>query len=60
VNSQEQHEPHEADVLEHAKYMRDSVLPPMADVRSACDRLERLVADDLWALPRYSEMLFIK
>src|SRR4051812_2815824 len=60
ANSQEQHEPHEDDVLEHATYMRDSVLPAMADVRAACDRLERMVADDLWALPRYSEMLFIK
>ncbi|HEX4720536.1 MAG TPA: glutamine synthetase III [Thermoleophilaceae bacterium] len=60
VNSQESHEPHEADVLEHAKYMRDSVLPAMADVRAVCDRLERIVADDLWPLPRYSEMLFIK
>jgi glutamine synthetase len=60
VNSQESHEPHEDDVLEHAKYMRDSVLPAMADVRAATDRLERIVADDLWPLPRYSEMLFIK
>jgi len=40
--------------------MRDSVLPAMADVRAACDLLERMVADDLWPLPRYSEMLFIK
>jgi glutamine synthetase len=24
------------------------------------DRLERVVADDLWPLPKYSEMLFIK
>jgi glutamine synthetase len=60
VNSQESHEPHEHEVLEHATYMRDSVLPAMTDVRAACDRLERMVADDLWALPRYSEMLFIK
>ncbi|MFL5840757.1 MAG: glutamine synthetase III, partial [Thermoleophilaceae bacterium] len=60
VNSQESHEPHEGDVLEHAKYMRDSVLPAMAAVRGASDRLERMVADDLWPLPRYSEMLFIK
>jgi glutamine synthetase len=29
-------------------------------VRAACDRLERMVADDLWPLPRYGEMLFIK
>jgi glutamine synthetase len=61
VNSKESHEPHEEKgALEWATYMRDSVLPAMADVRSACDTLERMVADDLWPLPRYSEMLFIK
>jgi glutamine synthetase len=32
----------------------------MADVREVADRLERLVADDLWPLPKYSEVLFIK
>jgi glutamine synthetase len=32
----------------------------MDDVRDAADRLEKLVADDLWPLPKYSEMLFIK
>jgi glutamine synthetase len=61
VNSKESHEPHEEKgALEWATYMRDSVLPAMAAVRDAADRLERLVADDLWPLPRYSEMLFIK
>ncbi len=30
------------------------------DVREVADRLERIVADDLWPLPKYSEMLFIK
>jgi glutamine synthetase len=60
VNSEESHAPTEGDVLEHAKYMRDSVLPAMAAVRAASDKLERMVADDLWPLPRYSEMLFIK
>jgi glutamine synthetase len=43
-----------------ARYMRDKVIPAMADVREVADRLERLVADDLWPLPKYSEMLFIK
>jgi glutamine synthetase len=43
-----------------AIYMRDSVITAMADVRDVADRLERLVADDLWPLPKYSEMLFIK
>jgi glutamine synthetase len=61
VNSKESHEPHEEKgALEWATYMRDSVLPAMADARAASDQLERMVADDLWPLPRYSEMLFIK
>jgi glutamine synthetase len=44
----------------HAEFMRDSVVPAMDDVRSAADRLEKVVADDLWPLPKYSEILFIK
>jgi glutamine synthetase len=43
-----------------AKYMRDTVIPAMEDVREVADRLEKVVADDLWPLPKYSEMLFIK
>jgi glutamine synthetase len=43
-----------------AVYMRDTVIPAMEDVRDVSDRLEKLVADDLWPLPKYSEMLFIK
>jgi glutamine synthetase len=43
-----------------AVYMRDAVIPAMEDVRDVADRLEKLVADDLWPLPKYSEMLFIK
>jgi glutamine synthetase len=46
--------------LQHALYMRDEVLPAMDGVRAIADRLERIVADDLWPLPKYSEMLFIK
>jgi glutamine synthetase len=46
--------------LTHAKYMRDKVIPAMDAVRAISDRLERIVADDLWPLPKYSEMLFIK
>ena len=36
-----------------------TLLPAMADVRAAADALEELVADDLWPLPTYQEMLFI-
>ena len=43
-----------------AAYMHDRVIPAMDDVRDVADRLEKLVADDLWPLPKYSEMLFIK
>jgi glutamine synthetase len=46
--------------LTHAKYMRDRVIPAMDATRAIADQLERIVADDLWPLPKYSEMLFIK
>jgi len=46
--------------LEHALYMRDTVLPAMEQVREVADELEGIVADDLWPLPKYSEILFIK
>jgi glutamine synthetase len=55
----EENQPH-GDVLEHAVYMRDTVVPAMESAREIADRLEKLVADDLWPLPKYSEMLFIK
>ncbi|MDQ6811189.1 MAG: glutamine synthetase III, partial [Actinomycetota bacterium] len=43
-----------------AAYVHDVVVPAMDDVREVADRLEGLVADSLWPLPKYSEMLFIK
>jgi len=46
--------------LEWATYMRDVVIPAMGNVREVSDHLERIVADDLWPLPKYAEMLFIK
>jgi glutamine synthetase len=54
-----ENQPHD-DVLEHARYMHDAVLPAMDAVRVAADKLEKVVADDLWPLPKYSEILFIK
>jgi glutamine synthetase len=50
----------DGDTLAHAKYARDTIIPAMNAVRSAGDKLECLVADDLWPLPTYQEMLFIK
>src|SRR3954464_9381765 len=46
--------------LEMAIYARDKQLAAMDSVRDAADKLERVVADDLWPLPKYEEMLFIK
>ena len=44
----------------HAQRARDVIVPAMVAVRTAGDALEVLVADDLWPLPTYQEMLFIK
>jgi glutamine synthetase len=55
----EENQPHD-DVLEHAKYMLNTVIPAMGAVRDAADKLEKTVADDLWPLPKYAEILFIK
>ncbi len=45
--------------LEHAQHAQSALLPAMAAVRTAADKLEGIVADDLWPLPTYQEMLFI-
>ena len=37
----------------------EALLPAMAAVRAAADALEGVVADDLWPLPTYQEMLYI-
>jgi glutamine synthetase len=55
----EENQPHD-DLLKHAEYMRDTTIPAMGSVRAAADKLEKVVADDLWPLPKYSEILFVK
>ncbi|MCA9875211.1 MAG: hypothetical protein KC441_16185, partial [Anaerolineales bacterium] len=52
---------HEADsVMLAAEYACSTLVPQMSLVREYADKLEGLVADDLWPLPTYQEMLFIK
>jgi glutamine synthetase len=46
--------------LELATYVRDNQIPALERVRAAADSLERVVADDLWPLPKYSEILFVR
>jgi len=43
----------------HAEHCQKGLLPAMDSIRAAADSLEALVADDLWPLPTYQEMLFI-
>ena len=55
----EARERHVHGLAAEAKHYCDDVLPAMLEVRKAADALEAIVADDLWPLPTYEEMLFI-
>src|SRR6202034_4119679 len=43
--------------LDEATHAQTALLPAMEAVRTAADTLESVVADDLWPLPTYQEML---
>jgi glutamine synthetase len=45
---------------EHMQYLSQTIRPLMDGVREYADALEGEVADDLWPLPTYQEMLFVK
>ena len=47
-------------VKAEADYKTTKTLPAMLAVREIADEMEGMVADDLWPLPSYQEMLFIK
>jgi glutamine synthetase len=49
-----------ASAEKHAKYMRDKIVPAMAKLREVGDELEVLTPHELWPLPTYREMLFVK
>jgi len=59
-NLRDVNEEHPEGTEVEAVYMRDSVLTAMAEVRECADALERIVADDMWPLPKYAEILFVK
>ncbi len=48
------------DYASKAVHMREKIIPAMARVREAADRLERLIPEDLRPFPSYREMLFVK
>jgi glutamine synthetase len=45
--------------LDEAMHAQHELLPAMEAVRTAADALEAVVADDLWPLPTYQEMLYV-
>jgi glutamine synthetase len=51
---------HAPSAEKHARYMRDTVVPAMAALRETGDQIELVVPHELWPLPTYREMLFIK
>jgi glutamine synthetase len=44
----------------HAKHYRDAVVPAMSSLRETSDQLESIIPHELWPLPTYREMLFVK
>ena len=55
-----QHAAHEADsVHAEAKAFHDVVIPAQLALRTVADELETIVADSLWPLPKYRELLFV-
>ncbi len=49
-----------SDASAHASYMKQQVVPLMEKLRIIGDQLEMLVSGDLWPLPTYRDLLFIK
>ncbi len=50
----------EGDAHGSAKYACDKIVPAMAALREFGDKLETIVDDDVWPLPSYREMLFVR
>ena len=48
------------DTIEKAGLYNNEILPFFEKVRYHVDKLELLVDDELWPLPKYRELLFIK
>jgi glutamine synthetase len=49
-----------ADIHQRAITYHDTVCPKMEDIRYEADKLEMIVEDGLWTLPKYRELLFIR
>lgn len=49
-----------ADERDKAIAYHDAIVPKMEDIRYQIDKLELIVSDELWTLPKYRELLFIR
>lgn len=47
-----------SDLLESAKYYRESIFINMQHLRGIVDELETLIGKDYWSIPTYGELLF--
>jgi glutamine synthetase len=45
---------------DRAAVYASEVLPVMEKIRDAADHLEMIVDDELWPLPKYRELLFLR
>ena len=48
------------DTRERAVAYHDTVAPRLDTIRYQIDKLELIVSDELWTLPKYRELLFIR
>jgi len=48
------------DVFEKSVAYSEKVKPYFEDIRNQADKLELIIDDELWTLPKYRELLFIK
>jgi glutamine synthetase len=51
---------HDSDPTKHAAQISHELKPAMAELRVVVDTLETLIAADLWPLPTYRDLLFLK
>jgi len=47
-------------LVKQAETYRDIVIPAMGAIRSTADQLETIVDAEMWPLPTYAEMLFLR
>jgi glutamine synthetase len=50
----------EDDPMKHARHIKTKVRPAMSEMRRLADALEQVIAAELWPLPTYRDLLFLK